>query len=305
VDYLPTTAGSGPWNSVWPADQPAPSLADRKGAVRRIVSPGYFQAMGISILRGRDFAPTDGTASPLVAAVSRSFADDILDGDDPLGRSIVVWDTTWQVVAVVADVKLGSLEADARPTFYFSATQVEPSSARMVVHTAGDPAALASSLRTAIRDVDPAVPVEAAAPMETVVAESLAGNRFRTLLLGSFAAVALLLAALGLYGTLAYFVGQRTHELGVRMALGAAHGQVLKGVLARGLGLAGAGVALGLVGALLAGRLLQGLLFGVGASDVGTLALTVAVLGAVAVAASLLPAWRATRVDPVRCMRAE
>ncbi|MEJ2217392.1 MAG: ABC transporter permease [Gemmatimonadota bacterium] len=305
VDYLPTTAGGGPYNEVWPADQPAPASSEQKGAVRRIVSPGYFATMGIPLLRGRDFAVTDTRESTPVAIVSRRFADDIFDGADPVGRSLFVWGQAWQIVALVGDVKLGSLEDDARATFYLAAPQVRPSSGILVVRTAGDPAALAPALRNVVHQVDADVPLSAVATMDAVVDSSLSGNRFRTLLLGSFAVIALLLAALGLYGVLAYFVGQRTHELGIRMALGAGKTQLLAEVLGRGLALAGTGVAVGLAGALLAGRLLRGLLFGVGASDAATLAATCLVLAAVALAASFLPAWRATRVDPVSCLRAE
>jgi putative ABC transport system permease protein len=305
VDYLPTTAGGGPFNEVWPADQPAPPPSEQKGAVRRIVSPGYFAAMGIPLLRGRDFAATDTRQSAPVAIVSRQFADDIFGGVDPVGRALFVWDQAWQIIGLVDDVKLGSLEDDARATFYLGALQVEPTRAVFVVHTTGTSAALAPVLRRAVRQIDPDVPVTDMASMDAVVTGALAGTRFRTLLLGSFAAVALLLAALGLYGVLAYFVGQRTHELGIRMALGAGRGQLLASVLSRGLALAGAGVALGLVGALLAGRLLRGLLFGVGTNDGTTLLVTCLVLAGVALAASFLPAWRATRVDPVSCLRSE
>ncbi|MEJ2186544.1 MAG: ABC transporter permease [Gemmatimonadota bacterium] len=305
VDYLPTTAGGGPFNEVWPADQPAPPPSEQKGAVRRIVSPGYFAAVGIPLLRGRDFAVTDTRQSAPVAIVSRRFADDIFGGADPVGRALFVWDQPWQIIGLVDDVKLGSLESEARATFYLPMLQVEPTRATLVVHTTGKPAALAPALRNAVGQVDPDAPLSDVASMDAVVAGALDSNRFRTILLGSFAGVALLLAALGLYGVLAYFVGQRTHELGIRMALGAGRNRLLASVLRRGLALAGTGVALGLVGALLAGRLLRGLLFGVGTNDGTTLVVTCIVLAGVALAASFLPAWRATRIDPANCLRSE
>jgi len=178
-------------------------------------------------------------------------------------------------------------------------------SGTLVLRSATDAAAMAPMLRAAIRETDPDAPLEDIRTMTSRVESALSTERLRALVLGTFAATALLLAALGLYGVLATFVGQRTHELGVRMALGADRNSVIGTVLRRGLGLAGVGLAVGIVLALAASRLLQGMLFEVGALDLTAFGATIAVLALVAVAAALVPALRAARVDPVQSLRAE
>jgi predicted permease len=309
ITSLPVIGGFGPWNYVHAEGRPATTPAERRGATRRVVTPGYFEAMGIPLLRGRTFERSDLADAPPVTVISQRLAEEFFPGEDPVGRSIVLpgWDPPvyLEVVGVVGDVRLGSLEYDTRPTMYWPMAQNGRWSAYMVVRTAGEPSALAPSLRAAIREVDPNVPVSNLRPMASVVSSSLAQNRFRTLLLGAFAGVAMLLAALGLYGVLAQLVGRRTHELGVRIALGASRGNVLSWVLRYGMRLTVAGVVLGLVGAAATTRVVRGVLFGIEPLDAVSFIGTTIVLMLVAAAAALVPAWRATRVDPVESLRTE
>lgn len=306
---LPVIGGYGPWNYVHAEGRPAATPAERRGAIRRVVTPGYFEAMGVPLIRGRTFGSSDMADSPNVVVVSRSLADEFFPGEDPVGRSIVL--TGWnppvhmEVIGVVGDVRPGSLERDMEPTMYWTMSQSGRLSAYMVVRTSGEPASLAPTLRAAIRAVDPNVPVSNLRPMSGVVSSSLAQNRFRTVLLGAFAGVAVLLAALGLYGVLAQLVGRRTHELGVRMALGADRGSVLAWVLRYGMRLTVLGIVLGLVGAAATTHVVRGVLFGIEPLDPATFAGTTIVLLLVAVAAALVPGWRATRVDPVESLRSE
>jgi predicted permease len=305
---LPVVGGFGPWNFVHAEGRPAATPAERRGATRRVVTPGYFEAMGIPLIRGRTFRPSDAADAPTVAVISRRLAEEFFPGEDPIGQSIVLpWNPPLylEVVGVVSDVRLGQIEFDTRATMYWPLAQHGRLSTYLVVRTSGDPSAMVQSLRAAIREVDPNVPVSSLRPMSDVVSSSLAQNRFRTLLLGAFAGVAMLLAALGLYGVLAQLVGRRTHELGVRIALGADRANILAWVLRYGLRLTVIGVVFGLVGAAATTRVVRGVLFGIEPLDPVTFAATTIVLMLVALAAALLPAWRATRVDPVESLRSE
>lgn len=309
VTALPVIGGFGPWNFVHAEGRPAATPAERRGATRRVVTTGYFDAMGVPLIRGRTFRRSDTADGRYVTVISRRLAEEFFPGEDPVGRSIVLpgWDPPvhLEVIGVVGDVRLGSLEYDTRATMYWPMTQNRRLSSYMVVRTSGDPAALAPALRAAISEIDPNVPVSNIRPMNGVVSSSLAQNRFRTLLLGAFAGVAMLLAALGLYGVLAQLVGRRTHELGVRMALGADRAVVLAWVLRYAMRLTVIGVVLGLVGAAATTRVVRGVLFGVEPLDPVTFTGTTILLMLVALTAALLPAWRATRVDPVESLRSE
>ncbi len=309
ITALPVIGGFGPWNYVHAEGRPAATPAERRGAIRRVVTPGYFEAMGIPLIRGRTFGSSDIADSPNVTVISRSMADEFFPGEDPVGRSIVLpgWDPPvyLEVVGIVGDVRPGSLEREMEPTMYWPMAQNGRLSAYIAVRSSGEPAALIPTLRAAIREVDPNVPVSNLRPMSSVVSSSLAQNRFRTLLLGAFAGMAMLLAALGLYGVLAQLVGRRTHELGVRIALGADRTSVLVFVLRHGLRLTVIGIVFGLIGAAATTRLVRGVLFGIEPLDPFTFAGTTVVLMLVALAAALLPAWRATRVDPVESLRTE
>jgi predicted permease len=308
IDRLPVVGGFGPWNYVHPDTRPPATPADRLSGVRRVVAPGYFEMMGIPLIRGRDFQSTDVADAPLVGIINRSMAEEFFPGEDPIGRSVVFpWDPPlpFEVVGVVGDVPLGPVQTDTRNTMYFNQWQFGGLSTFVAVRAQGEALPSAAALTAAIREVDPSVPVSSVRPMADVVAGSMAGDRFRTLLLGAFAAVAMLLAALGLYGVLAQLVGRRTHELGVRIALGADRTNILGWVIGHGMKLTGFGLALGMAGAAATTRFAQGMLYGVEPLDLITFAGTAAILGLVALAAALIPAWRATRVDPVESLRAE
>ena len=305
---LPVEGGFGPYNGVYAEGQKPATRAEMTPAVRRVVSPGYFETMGIPLLRGRTLADSDEAGAPLVAVISRGMADALFPGEDPIGRAVVYpWDppVPFEVVGVVGDVRLGDLEDDLSSTIYWALSQHDRLDTKLVVKTAGDPLTLASPLRSAIHEVAPTVPISSLRPMNDVVSSSLAQNKFRTLVFGAFAAVAILLAALGLYGVLAQLVGRRTHELGVRVVLGADRTDILGRVLGHGMRLTLAGLALGLAGAAATTRLIRGMLFGVESLDPASFVGATAFLAVTALVAALLPAWRATQVDPVDCLRSE
>jgi putative ABC transport system permease protein len=305
---LPVEGGFGPYNGVHPEGRPPASQAELVPAVRRVVSPGYFESMDIPLLRGRTLTHNDMADGPLVAVISRGLAEALFPGQDPIGRSVVYpWSppVSFEVVGVVGDVRLGDLDDDLFSTIYWSLGQHTRLNAKLVVKTSGEPTLLAPALRVAMQEIGPNVPVSAIRPMTDVVSSSLEQHRFRTLVFGAFAAVAILLAALGLYGVLAQLVGRRTHELGVRVVLGAGRTDILNRVLGQGMRLTLAGLALGLAGAAATTRLLKGMLFGVESLDPATFVVSTLFLAMTALAAALLPAWRATRVDPVDCLRSE
>ncbi len=308
---IPVTGGRGPWNYVHAEGRAAATPADRQGATRRVVSPGYFEAMGIPLLRGRTFDRGDGVGddAPPVVVINRSLEELFFPGEDPLGRSIVLtgWDPPVQmeVLGVVGDVRLGGVQDGSNPTMYWPQAITSRFTSTLVVRASGDPAALAPQVREAVHRLDPNVPIADLQPMTSIVAGSLAQGRFRTILLGSFAGLALLLASLGLYGVLAQLVGGRTQELGVRMALGARPADILGWVLGRGLRLTLIGLGLGVFGAAAAAWIARGLLFGIRPLDPATYIGTTVVLTMVALAASLLPGWKAMRVNPVESLRAE
>jgi putative ABC transport system permease protein len=273
----------------------------------RVVSPGYFAALGIPVKRGRTFEDTDGNAQARVAVISESLARMHWPGEDPIGRRLRARDEeAWcTVVGVVGDVRHSGMHSQARPHFYVPYAQSPRGDLAVAVRTTGDAQALVSAVRPAVAAVDPDQPIDDLRTMDQVIADSLADRRFNTLLLGAFAGLALLLSAIGLYGVASYSVGQRTREMGVRMALGAGRGQVLRLVLGESLRTVLLGVVPGLLVALAAGRLLAGLLYGITSADPLTFGACVAVLGLVAVAAALMPGLRATRVDPMVTLRAE
>jgi putative ABC transport system permease protein len=273
-----------------------------------LVSGEYFSAMGIPILRGRRFGSEDTPQSPMTAIVNASMARRLWPGGDPIGKRIIWGGRTLTIVGIAGDVHIGALDTAVNPTVYNSVYQIESGAttrAVFVVRTNGDPASLAPAIRTAIWSVDPEVPVFDIRRMSDIVSRSLGTRRFTLTMLSSFAALALVLAALGLYGVLSYAVAQRTSELGVRLALGATPRRVLGLVLGDGLRLTITGVVLGLLLGAATSRAMSDLLFGVGAFDPASFALAIVVLLIVALAASLIPARRAARVDPIVALRAE
>jgi putative ABC transport system permease protein len=279
--------------------------------ITRIISPRYFETMGIPLLKGRAFTETDKTESesPSVIVVSETTARTFWPGEDALGKHIKIGrsnsDNKWlTVVGVVKDVRQFELVVEPKPQMYLPFTQAnffEPRA--LVVKTNLPPLSLAATVRKTVWEIDKDQPVSDIASMETIVAESVARQRFSMLLLGVFAGLALVLAAVGIYGVMSYSVAQRTREIGIRMALGAQRSDVLKLTVGQGLRLATIGVAIGLVAAFVLTRVMASLLFGVSATDPTTFITISLVLMSVALMASYIPALRATKVDPMFALR--
>ncbi|HEV2492438.1 MAG TPA: ABC transporter permease [Terriglobia bacterium] len=285
----------------------------RAGARKLVVSSDYFQTLGMPLVKGRFFNDHDTENSPQVLIISQSVANHLWPHDDPIGRHIDPSGNTtsnwYTVVGVVGDVKQRSLDETLNPVIYTPYAQ-SPIPFMMqditfVVRTAPDPAALIGPARRAIDEVDPNLPVFDAATMSQLVSQTVDEPRFNTFLLGVFATLAVLLAMVGIYGVMSYATSQRTHEIGIRMALGAEREDVLKLVVGQGIRLTLAGVGIGLAGAFALTRLLAKFLYGVGPLDLATFAGAAVLITAVALLAAYIPARRATRVDPMVALRYE
>jgi predicted permease len=277
-----------------------------------IVSPDYFRALGIPLIRGRFFTEHDSGDAPPVVIISESMARRYFPGENPIGRRLKasgpdLHDTPFmEIVGVVAGVRYTGLDDNAADAYYQPYAQtLDDRRTNLVIRSNSPAAALAPTLRREIRALDPEAVISDVLTMEEALGASVVAPRFRTLLVAGFALCALLLAAIGIYGVIAYSVSQRTQEIGIRMALGAKRSNVVGQVVAQGLRLALAGTVLGIAGALLATRLLSSLLFTVKATDALTFAVGPLILIAVAMLASFLPACRAAMVDPVIALRHE
>ncbi len=272
------------------------------------ISPNYFHVMQVPLMRGREFGDTDSESGPKVCVISSSLAQQLFPNESALGQRILIGyptSSSREIVGIVGDVKDSDLSARQSAQIYVPFVQNPFWATDIAVRSHGNPSALGGALREQIRAIDPALPVAGVQPMAEVIGSSIAQPRFRTALLSLFGAAALLLAAIGIYGVLAYTVAQQTREIGIRMALGANPGTVLRLVLARGLRLAGAGTLIGVLAALMLTQLLNSLLFGVSATDPLTFAAVAGLLLGVAVLACYVPARRAMRVDPMVALRCE
>ena len=272
----------------------------------RVASPDFLTALGIPLVRGRAFTGHDNLTRPPVASSTKPPPGGISrDGANPIGRRLRSGKSVREIVGVIGAVRSSGLDKQPMPTVYLPFLQAARPRMSLAVRTTGDPLAMASAAKSAVYAVDKDQPVYNVRSMEQVAAEAEATPRFTLALLGVFAGVALLLAAMGLYGVISYAVSQRTAEIGVRMALGASGAAVLGMVLRQGIALVGAGVALGLAAAFALTRLLGSLLYGASATDPAVFAGTATVLAVVALFAAFVPAFRATRVDPIVSLRYE
>jgi len=291
--------------------QPAPPPGQERIVVTRIISPGYFDTMGIPLLRGRQLTDQDTETTPNAVVISETMARRYWPGEDAIGKRIAAGRVRspedWiQVVGVVKDVRQFELTAEPRPQMYLSYRQAGFFDPRdLVVKTDVDPSSLAATVRKAVWEIDKDQPVSNIQTMEEILADSIARQRFSMLLLAIFAAVALVLAGVGIYGVMSYSVAQRTHEIGIRMALGAQTGAVLKLAVGYGMKLVIAGIVIGLISAFALTRVMSTLLFGVTATDPATFTLISLLLIAVAALASYVPARRAARVNPIIALRYE
>jgi putative ABC transport system permease protein len=307
TSFLPL-AGIGPATSFWRADAPQPAPDARPVVDARPVTAGYFEAMNIPMLAGRDVNDADTSDRPPVAVINETFARQIYPGDNPIGRSFILNlgnDKPHEIIGVVGDVKLATLEGEIRPTAYLSSRQYAFGLMTFVVRTTGDPARLGPAAVRVIRGIDPLLPVSAVRPLDQVFAESIARPRLTAVAMLVFAGAALLLAALGVYGIVAYSVSQRSREFGIRVALGAKPAQIIRMVVGQNLRVVLIGLAIGLLTAIPATRLLRGLLYQVGPNDPATFVAIGTMLAVVAIVASYLPARRGTQVDPVVTLKAE
>ncbi|CAN5759636.1 hypothetical protein BH23GEM5_BH23GEM5_11610 [soil metagenome] len=284
----------------------------------RAISPDYFRTLGIPTVRGRTFQNSDDASGPGVILVNQAMARRLWPEGNPVGSRIVVGtvggqsvpgfeDPVREVVGVVADIREMGLDRSPKPTIYVPQAQAPAmllAIPDLLVRTSGS-TALGQPVRQAARELDPGIPEPETRSMREVVAASVAPQRFNAVLMGAFAALALVLTAVGIYGVISYSVGHRTREIGVRMALGARQGEVLGMVLRQGMLLVLAGAGIGLFAALALTRFLASMLYGVGATDPLTFLAVTLLLVAVSLLACYLPARRATRVDPMIALRAE
>ncbi|MFL6333868.1 MAG: ABC transporter permease [Pyrinomonadaceae bacterium] len=286
-------------------------VSEQTEAHLRNVSANYFEVLGVPLLKGRAFAERDDAQAPPVLLVNRTYAERVFPGEDAVGRRVKFMFTgemQFEIVGVVGDEKVLSLDARTTPVVYFNMQQGPDGAAALVVRTeTADPLAVSSAVRGEVRALDPEVPVFSVQTLEQMVAGSRATfvRRYPAYLTGVFACVALLLALVGIYGVVSYAVAQRTHEIAVRVALGARATDVLRLVLGHGLLLALGGIAVGAAGSLALTRLISGLLFGVSAADPLVYGLVSLLLATVALLACLVPARRATKVDPMVALRYE
>jgi putative ABC transport system permease protein len=306
--HFPPLGGLRSATGFYVAGRPVPKPSDEPITDVSVVTPGYFATMSIPLLRGRLFTGRDRDGAPRVAMVSESLAREQFASMNPIGQHIFVqWGRTtpYEIVGVVGDVKPEALDQDFRPTVYFPDAQEPSGGATAVIRASADPMKLAPVIQQVIHAYDLDQAIADIQPFDALLSKSVERPRFQTVLLASFAGLALLLAIIGITGVVSYSVAQRSHEIGIRVALGASRKQVLRLVVGQSLVLALIGIAVGLAGALVLTRYLRTLIFEISPRDPLTLVTIPALLLAVALAASYFPARRATRVDPMQALRYE
>ena len=306
TDRVPLTGGGGP-TIVAVGGRPLPPLSERSGAYRHLVSPRYFSTLQIPIRAGRDFDERDNARVPHVAIINETFARRLFPGEDPIGRTLITGmvQRPSQIVGVVADVRSSGLNAPPEADYFLPALQRTESFTNILVRTTMSPAAMAPLVRQALRAVDPDLPLLQPQALSTRIAQTVANRKLALVLLAGFAALALVLASLGVYSVMAHMVAFRTSEIGLRMALGASPNAVMRMVLGHAGRLTLVGIMFGIGGALVVSRLMRQALFDVDPAEPFVyIALSVTLL-LVAECASFFPARRATRIDPVIALRTE
>ncbi len=312
INHLPLAGDLWGW-SFTIAGRPKPNPGEAPGAVYRIIMPGYLETMRLPVLRGRGISPRDDSGAPAVVLINERAAARYWPGEDPIGKQVSFDGRVWiTIVGIVKNAKQGDWADEIDPEVYLPALQnhafledpgVHFAYLTLVVRTVGDPAALAPALKQTVWSFDRNLPVSEVLTMDRVVAEATAAPRFEMLLLGVFAAIALVLAAVGIYGVMSYSVARRTQEIGIRVSLGATRRDVLTMVVRQAMALVLMGAAVGLAGALMLARLMSGMLYGVRPADPLTFAAVALLLALVALAAAAIPALRATRIDPLVALR--
>jgi putative ABC transport system permease protein len=290
--------------AVYAGDKPRPGPDEPvPAAFRRSVLPGYFEAMRIPLLYGRGLEDSDNAQARPVVVINETMAKTLFPNEDPLGRPVDIQrDVDYEVVGVVGDVRVEGLHSRRRLAFYTSYLQQPTLTMRVAIRTAIEPTSLVEGVRNAVWSQDRDIPVPGLSSMDAIIARKVSNDKVVTLSVTLFASVAVLLAVFGLYGVLAYYVSRRTHEIGVRVALGAGAKDLLLQVMKRGLLLVAAGIALGLVGSFWASRLLQQILFGITPTDTTTFVAVSVFFALVALVACLIPARKALKVNPVSAL---
>ncbi|MCZ6915492.1 MAG: ADOP family duplicated permease [Gemmatimonadetes bacterium] len=308
VNSLPLTANNGDVDFLMEG-RPVPPPGEANITWFRRATASYFETMGIRLVQGRAFTTSDDREAPRVVIINQTLAERYYPDRDPVGQRINVngqANPVWrQIVGVAQDVKNFGIQLGSRNAMYAPYYQVSTSFMTLVMRTSSDTDVLIETARGVVAEMDPHLAASRLSTMDEIVQASLGPDRFVTLLLSGFAAVAFLLAVVGLYGVVSYGVNQRIREMGVRIALGAADADIRKLIVGRSLALVGIGLAVGLVGGLAMTRLMEGLLFGVSATDPATFAIAAVLFGGVAAAASAIPAQRAVRVEPISVLREE
>jgi len=310
TDILPLSGG-GNTGSFLVEGQPAPEPRDKNEGNIRTVSPDYFSVMRIPLVEGRLFTERDNMNAPNVLVINKTMADRIFPDGTAVGSRIAfVFDPAkrpWQIVGIAGDENVTGLDAKITPIIYFSHLQDGSNQIGVVVRTEGDAAGLIGAVRSQVSQLDSDLPIYGAMTMEQLISSSPSTflRRYPALLISAFAVAAVGLAMLGIYGVISYSVTQRTHEIGIRMALGAKGADVLKLIVGQSMLFALIGIAVGLTGAIALTRIMESLLFGVSATDPLTIAGASLILAGVALGASFVPARRATKVDPMIALRYE
>jgi len=305
--FLSITPNSG---SFTVEGKPVIPLEQQIEATRDAVTPEYFQTLRVPLIRGRYFTWHDGPDASPVVIINETMARGFWPGEDPIGKRFKFGGldsrAPWLTIAgVVGDMRRQGLDRGSRAETFLPVTLQPRRGMDLVIRTAGDPLALAATIQSVIRSVDKDSPLFDITTLEARIGESISQRRFQTVLLGLFSVLALVLAAIGIYGVMYQFVSQRTHEFGVRVALGAQRRDVIGMVLRQAIVMAGAGVLLGILGALVLTRAMSTMLFGVSPADLLTFTVVPLLLGAVALAASYIPARRSTKIDPLVALRYE